>query len=226
MSMHKVGNWVAAAGQDLHFALRLMRRNVEFSAMAIAILALAIGANAAVYSLFDAVVLHPLGYPHPDRLHLVLTVAGRPQRAMVSTSYLNFRDCEQRARGFDRMAAFQAAGFNLTAGGAAERVGAIKGSPGLFETLGVAPALGRTMVPADDVRVVRRGGVPSAHRVRERGEPAHRAPRGTRSRNGHSPRHWRPWRRSACRRCDASAGAFHFKRVECRRSRDRRRFTP
>ena len=145
------GRWFASLSQDVRFALRLMRRNLGFSAIAIITLALGIGANTAVYSLLDAVLLHPLPYPEPDRLFMLWTVEGKSQRGH-NTSYPDF-DEWRKARSFEAMGAFHGASYNMTGGPEAERVSAIACTPGLLEALGIQPALGRSIADRDDRHV-------------------------------------------------------------------------
>jgi putative ABC transport system permease protein len=152
MQMWMAARWFGALSQDVRFALRLMRRNRVFTAVAVLTFALGIGANTAVFSLVDAVILHPLPYPEPDRLFMLWTVEGRSQRPM-KTSYPDFRDWQAQARAFATMAAFRGASFNVTGAPQAEAVSAIASTPGLFETFGVAPALGRTFQNTDGTRV-------------------------------------------------------------------------
>ena len=90
--------------QDLHYGLRQLRRNPGFTIVAVLTLALGIGANSAVFSLLDAVLLRPLPYSHPSRLfRLFSTRGGRP---MVSASYPNFQDWKQQSHTFQEMAGF------------------------------------------------------------------------------------------------------------------------
>jgi len=139
-----LGSWL----QDVRFALRLMRRNRTLAAVAVLTLALGIGANTAVFSLFDAVVLHPLPYPEPDRLVMLWTVEGRSQRA-IKTSYPDFEDWRAHARSFAAMAAYRGTSFTVAGAPRAEAVAGVAATPRLFEAFGVAPAIGRTFQPAD-----------------------------------------------------------------------------
>jgi hypothetical protein len=136
--------WLETTAQDVWLALRLMRANRLFTAMAVVTLALGIGANSAVFSLLDAVILHPLPYPRPNQLYLLWTVEGRTQRGHNS-SHPDFRDWQEQARSFEGMAAFHGASFNVTGAPDAERIFGIAGTPGLIEVLGIRPALGRSI---------------------------------------------------------------------------------
>ncbi len=138
--------------QDVRFALRLMRRNPAFTTMAVVTLTLGIGANTAVFSLFDAVVLHPLPYPEPGRLVMLFTVEGASQRAMNSSSP-DFEDWRRQARSFETMTAYRGTSFTVTGSRQAEAVFGITATPGLFETFGVTPARGRTFQEGDGASV-------------------------------------------------------------------------
>jgi len=144
--------WLDRLAQDTRFALRLMRRNPGFSAIAVLTLALGIGGNTLVFSLLDAVVLRPLPFAQPERLYMLWTVDAESQRSMNS-SYPDFRDWRQQSRAFQAMAAYRGYSFNLTGTAEPERVDALGATPGLFELLGIQPVLGRPFSDGDDPRV-------------------------------------------------------------------------
>ncbi len=144
--------WLDAGLADLRFALRLMRANRGFTAIAVLTLALGIGANSAICSLIDAVVLHPLSYPEPDRLFMLWTVEGKSGRGHHS-SYPDFDEWRRQSRTFQRLAAFHGAGFNVSGAPGAEHVFGIECTPGLLEVLGVRPEAGRTISSTDGPRV-------------------------------------------------------------------------
>jgi putative ABC transport system permease protein len=135
--------------QDLRFAARLIRRNPGFSAIAILTLGLAIGGNTLVFSLVDAAVLRPLPYAEPDRLMMLWTVESESQRAMNS-SYPDYRDWRDQTHVFESMAAFAQSSFNLTGTAEPQRVDALASTPGLFELLGIRPAVGRSFTTGED----------------------------------------------------------------------------
>ncbi len=138
-------------GADLRYALRRLARAPGFSTLVIATLALGIGANSAIWSVVDSVLLRPLPYREPDRL---VTIEHRyPSLDLdAPVSPLGFRDYRDRTRSFERVAVEAGWGANLTGAGEPVRVAAARVSAGWFEISGVAPALGRTFQPDEDVR--------------------------------------------------------------------------
>ena len=126
--------------QDLRHALRVLRGNPGVTAAALAALALGIGANTAIFSLMDAVVLRPLPYPHPDRLMSVY--ATTKQGRANNTSWPMFRDWQAQTRVFERLAAYRDDSASLTGGGDPLRVRAAGISPEMFSMLGISPLVG------------------------------------------------------------------------------------
>ena len=128
-------------GRDVRYALRQVRRNPVFSAVAVATLALGIGANSAIFSVVYAVLLRPLPYHDPERL----VSAGR----MLVGEYLFLRDATKTLGG--GMALYRPnVGFNLSEVGGAERVTGAVVSANLFSTLGVEAMTGRAFTPGDE----------------------------------------------------------------------------
>ncbi len=137
--------------RNLRIGARMLRRTPGFTAVAVVTLALGIGANTAVFSLVDGVILRPLPYREPDRL--VRLWETNPARGwnQFSVSVPNFLDFRQEGRSFEQLAAWRWQSFNLTpADGDPERVGAAAVSTNLFPMLGVTPALGRDFTPEED----------------------------------------------------------------------------
>jgi putative ABC transport system permease protein len=135
---------------DLRYALRTMRRNLSFTAIALAALAIGIGANTAIFTVVDAVLLQPLPYPQPDRLMKL----GRQYRAGVGYSnsipkYMMWRQNDV----FEAMAVydFGALAMNLGSGNPPEQVKAVHVSADYFKVFGVAPIAGRTFSRAEDL---------------------------------------------------------------------------
>jgi predicted permease len=129
-------------------AIRLWRRQPLLALAAIVSLALGIGANTAIFSVLNAVVLRPLPYPDANRLvALWETSADNPARWVAPA---NFLDWQREARAFTSMAAFDGFAANLTGHGEPERLRAAGASGTFFTTLGVQAAIGRTLVPSDD----------------------------------------------------------------------------
>jgi putative ABC transport system permease protein len=135
--------------RDLCFSARMLRRNPGFTAVAVLTLGLGIGANTAIFSVVNAVLLRPLPFPQSDRLVLVWATNKETGNTADVASYPDFEEWRARSRSFERMAAFTTRGVTLAGGGQAELVAAVQATPGFFETLGVAPALGRTFRPEE-----------------------------------------------------------------------------
>jgi putative ABC transport system permease protein len=140
--------------QDLQFALRVLLKNPFMTFVAVLTLALGIGANTAIFSVLNAVVLRPLPYADPDRLVMVWeTVPGNDKR---STAPGNFVDWRNQNSAFSEMAAMFYGNFNLTGNGEPERVNGSTVTSNLMSTLGVSAQLGRTFQPDDDEHQDRR----------------------------------------------------------------------
>jgi predicted permease len=130
-------------------AIRLWRRQPLLAVAAIVSLALGIGANTAIFSVLNAVVLRPLPYRDAERLvALWETSADDPARWVAPA---NFLDWQREARSFTSMAAFDGFAVNLTGLGEPERLRAAGAAGTFFTTLGVQAAIGRTLLPSDDV---------------------------------------------------------------------------
>ena len=138
---------------DLRLALRLLRRNPAFAATAILLLALGIGANTAIFSVVNAVLLRPLPYQDPDRLMQIWHVPPAksfPGMSYFSVSPANFLDWQRQNTSFEDMAAYGGTVLNL---GGTDRPDSLFGAtvvPGFFSILRVQPALGRTFSPDED----------------------------------------------------------------------------
>jgi predicted permease len=134
--------------QDLLFAFRQMARRPGFTAVVVLTMALGIGANAAIFSVLDAVLLRPLPYSQPDRLIKMwtrFTGIGLPNdQNWVSAP--EFRDLQQLNQSFTDLAAMEGGSFNLGVKGSPQRVVGASVSTGLFHMLGVQPLLGRTFL--------------------------------------------------------------------------------
>lgn len=136
--------------QDLRYAFRGLRKSQGFSAIAVITLALGIGANTAMFSVIDAVLLRPLPYPDSDNLVQIYetdTVHGSTKRPV---SPYNFADWQKQTSAFQAMAAYEFDSFSYRSGNVAERMSGVMVTPDFFRVLGVAPALGRDFGPGDD----------------------------------------------------------------------------
>jgi len=135
--------------QDLRYAVRMLVKSPGFSAIAILTLALGIGANTALFSVINSVLLNPLPYAQPDRL--VAIYATDRDFSRSSISYPNFLDWAREQHSFSSMAAFRPDDFNLTGLGEPERVKAEMVSAEFFSTLGIHPVAGRLFQPEEDI---------------------------------------------------------------------------
>jgi len=140
--------------QDLRFGLRMLRKSPGFTAVAVLTLGLGIGANSAMFSVMQGVVLAPLQYVNPDRL--VMIWENNPRFPRTWVSYPNFRDWQRAAHSFQQMAAFREKGVDVAGPGMPEHVKGKEISFGLFRTLGTELTLGREFSPEED----RYGGTP------------------------------------------------------------------
>jgi predicted permease len=136
--------------QDLKFAARMLAKSPAFTAVAILTLALAIGANTALFSVVNGVLLNPLPYPQPDQL--VTLHESKPNFNTGSISYPNFLDWQKQNHTLSAMAVSRSYSFSLTGLGPAEQAQAQFVTSDFFPILGVQPAAGRTFVSADDQR--------------------------------------------------------------------------
>ncbi len=139
-------NLMTDLGQDVHYGLRMMFKDPGFTAVAVLTLALGIGANTAIFSVLDAVLLRPLPYPEQQNLVKVwtrFTGIGLPNdQNWVSPP--EFRDFQHLNKSFSDLAAISTGTFNLGVKGSPERVIGAAVSPSLFRILGAQAVLGRT----------------------------------------------------------------------------------
>jgi len=136
--------------QDLRYALRTLRKNPGFTAVAVLTLALGIGANTAIFSVVDAVLLRPLPFKEPERL--VMIWKSNPQRGIpyMFASPPEFADWREQNRAFEGISAFTLADLNLAGGAEPERVHGVRVSANLFSLLGAEPTLGRAFRAEED----------------------------------------------------------------------------
>jgi predicted permease len=136
--------------QDLRYGVRMLIKKPGFTLIAVITLALGIGANTAIFSVVNAVLLRPLQYSDPDRLVQVWQNFPQSGANQVTVSAPEFLDYKDQNRVFERMAAFRPQGYILTGGSEPERIFGARVSADLFPLLGVAPALGRPFLPEED----------------------------------------------------------------------------
>jgi len=134
--------------QDIQFALRVLRKSPGFTAIAILTLALGIGANTALFSVVNSVLLNPLPFRDPDQLVAVYTKT--PTFDQGSITYPNFLDWQKNNRSFSSISAFRSDNFNLTGSGEPERLHGHMISADFFPTLGIRPVLGRAFRLEED----------------------------------------------------------------------------
>ena len=134
--------------QDFRYALRQMRKDWRLASVAILTLALAIGANTAIFSIVDTVVLRPLDYN--DEAQLVAIHETRPKFGSIPVNSIHFLEWQKTARLFDQMALIGPLIVNLTGSGEPERLAMARVSHNLFAMLGVRPKLGRTFTEEED----------------------------------------------------------------------------
>ncbi|HEX8894605.1 MAG TPA: ABC transporter permease [Terriglobales bacterium] len=133
---------------DCRYGLRMMRKYPGFTLAAVITLALGIGANTAIFSVVNTVLLRPLPYADPSRI-VYLSEWSR-EVPDLSIALANFRDWEKMNTVFDSMVAYRAENLNLTGHGEPQRLAIREVTAGLFPTLGVEPILGRELTPNDD----------------------------------------------------------------------------
>src|SRR5262245_26614195 len=138
---------------DLRYAFRVMSRTPSFAIAVVSVLALGIGANTAIFSIVNAVLLRPLPFEQPDRLVRIFTRTPGPGGGPFELSPGKFYDWQRDARSFEGMAMYQCCGLRelaLTGTGAARTMRAPLVSAGFFEIVRARPSLGRTFRPQED----------------------------------------------------------------------------
>jgi putative ABC transport system permease protein len=137
--------------QDIRYALRLLRKSPGFTTVAVLTLALGIGANTAIFTVVNAVLLRPLPFKNPSQLVMIwegLPEIGYPK---IEASAPDLMLYERQQKSFESLASFQNKDFDISGGsGEPERITAARVSASLFPTLGVSPLLGRTFTRAED----------------------------------------------------------------------------
>src|ERR1700686_626359 len=134
--------------QDLRLGLRMLLKNPGFTVVVVATLALGIGANVALFSVVNGVLLNPLPFPQADQP--VTLDQSKPHFETGAIPYPNFRDWQKENQTFSAMAISRGYGFSLIGTGETERINARFVSADFFSVLGVKPALGRTFLSGED----------------------------------------------------------------------------
>jgi putative ABC transport system permease protein len=141
---------MGTAWHDLRYGLRVLRARPAFTAVAVAALALGIGANTAIFSMVSAVLLRPLPWKDPDRIVTVWETNPKRNQTRTLVSTGNFLDWKDRQRSFSQTAAWRFLYFNLTGRDQPERVQGLIVSADFFSLLGVKAAMGRTFTEEED----------------------------------------------------------------------------
>ena len=135
---------------DLRYALRMLAKNPGFTAVAVGTLALGIGANTAIFTVANTLLLRPLPYAQPDRLVLIAAAQINQRSRPGVFSFPRFTMMREHARSFSGIAAFTNEIFNLTGRGDPEQIPSARVSWNFLDVLGVRPALGRSFLPDED----------------------------------------------------------------------------
>ena len=145
----KGGGFLESLTQDVRYGVRMLAKHKAFTAVAVLTLALGIGANTAIFSVVNELLLRPLPYRDAERIVMLweVTPEGRHQN---TTSRANFRAWRAQNTSYENVAAFTDQRFNLTGDGEPEELSVQMATPELFKILGVDPLLGRTFLPDDD----------------------------------------------------------------------------
>jgi putative ABC transport system permease protein len=147
--------------QDLYYGARMLSKKPGFSAIAVLTLALGIGANTAIFSVVNAVLLEPLPFAEPDALLAVGQNTSQNRARLSQFSFRNFADFRDRSRSFERLAAYYNTNFTLTGEREAVRLMGTVVTADLFPLLRVSPALGRSFLPEEDAAGGGPGGRPA-----------------------------------------------------------------
>src|SRR3954469_16984049 len=150
MGTERKRNMFADLSQDVRYGLRMLLKNPGFTAIAVLALALGIGANSAIFSVVNTLLLRPLPYKNPSQLVVIWENATHLGFPKNTPSPANFLDWQKQNTLFEGMGAFAERSFNLTGMGEPERLDGRRVSANLFDLLGVKPIVGRAFVPDED----------------------------------------------------------------------------
>ena len=134
--------------QDVRYAVRMLLKSRGFTAIAVLTLALGIGANTALFSVVNGVLLNPLPFPHPNELYALYTKTAAFEQGSIS--YANFLDWQKQNHSFASLSAFRADDYNLTGAGEPERLHAHMISAEFLPALDLNPLVGRNFRPEED----------------------------------------------------------------------------
>ncbi|HEV2914296.1 MAG TPA: ABC transporter permease [Pyrinomonadaceae bacterium] len=136
--------------QDVQYGVRMLLKRPGFSVVAVLALALGIGANTAIFSVVNAVLLRPLAFAEPERLVMVWGSAPQLGFDLLPASAAETQDWREQNQVFEHIAAFKSWAWNMTGSGGPEQIWGARVSSSLFPALGVKPILGRTFLPEED----------------------------------------------------------------------------
>jgi hypothetical protein len=140
-------NWLEHFAQDVRFALRMLIRNPGFTAVAVITLALGIGANTAIFSVVNAVLLKPLPYADPNRLSVIWVTEPSGPGGLFPDTGPDFQDWKAQNHVFEGISAVTIAGATLTGSGEPLQLRGLSVSPNTFQLLGAQPQFGRSLRP-------------------------------------------------------------------------------
>lgn len=143
-------SWLTDLGRDIPYAIRALQRTPGFTVLCILTIAVGIGANAAIFSVVNKVLLRPLPYAEPDRLVRVWESLKDEPKWAGSVSVPNLRDWREQSKTLNHFVAYQFSDRILGDRGEPERLLAVEVSPAMFPALGVTPLLGRGFAPDED----------------------------------------------------------------------------
>jgi putative ABC transport system permease protein len=136
--------------QDMRYGLRMLMKNPGFTLVAVVALALGIGANTAIFSVVNAVLLRPLPFENSERLMQVWSTSVKRGWNAAPASYLNYRDWREQNQVFEYMAAYSEASAAITYADVPEQIDGIGATSDLFKVLAAQPLMGRTFLPEDE----------------------------------------------------------------------------
>ncbi len=136
--------------QDIKYSFRMLAKNIGFTIVAVLALALGTGANTAIFSIVNGVLLHPLPYGEPDKVMMVWVNNLKTGKNQQPISVPDFEDYRKQSQAFDQLAAFSYQDFNLIGEGEPEHLTGSIVTANFFSTLGVTPIHGRVFLPEED----------------------------------------------------------------------------
>src|SRR5262245_36656641 len=149
-SKTRTGQWFEELVADLRYGARALVKNRGFAVLAVLTLGLGIGANTAIFSVINGVLLKPLPYGNGDRLVLVRHSAPLANQQNLGVSIKELYDYRDQLASFDGLVEFHQMNFDLLRRGEPDRVATGVVSPNFFDVLGIKPLIGRTFVATDD----------------------------------------------------------------------------